>query len=679
MIRQSWRYLLTGIFLSGLVACSGADTATPPPAAATQSPQFVETAAPIEVTRLVVVSPTPAPALPAGEGEIVFRTDDPDNLRHVIAGSPHTLDPVLATDAPGLLLLSNVLEPLLFPHPQEPGAYLPLLATGWLISEDGLTVVFNIRPGVTFSDGSALTATDLAYSIQRALLLSPPGGPQGQLLEPLLGYTSNDVTEEISSGIFAGNRDALIANAGAEELVAVCERVKGAVVPDDAAGTLTFHLTQAWGALPATLSQPWTGAVDREWAMARSAWDDSCATWQNWYAPAPGESALEKNIMGTGPYVLDHWTTGVEYLLLARPDYWRNRNDPLWDGEDAPAGPPAIGSVRVQFEPDAAIRLALLQHGAVSIADIAPSLRLLADQTVGEQCTNAGSACTDAADPEAPLRKLAPLPAQSRTDLLFNFAVAGEANPYLGSGQLDGNGIQADFFSDFNVRRGFSHCVDAAGLVEHVYFGLGIPNNSVIPPFLLGYDPTQESRALDLERCGEELGLAWNGQLSSNGFRLQVPFISGNRAHEVILASLQENLQAVGPRYRLETVGLPETQYLEALQGGQLPLLFLTWTETLRDPHNWVVPYFLGPYTGYQALPDNLRAQFAPLVAAGIADTSVAGRDRTYSDLGRMRYSVAPNIIFPQAGEAEYQQRWITRWLIHPATLTPYYYGYDLQ
>jgi hypothetical protein len=160
---------------------------------------------------------------------------------------------------------------------------------------------------------------------------------------------------------------------------------------------------------------------------------------------------------------------------------------------------------------------------------------------------------------------------------------------------------------------------------------------------------------------------------------LQVPFVSGNRAHEVILASLQDNLQAVDSRYRLETVGLPEQLYLGVLQGGQLPLLFLTWSETLRDPHNWTVPYFLGPYSEYQALPDNLREQFGLLVSAGVADSSAAGRDRIYSDLGQLRYSVAPNIIFPQAGETQYQQRWIARWLIHPATLTPYFYGYAMQ
>ncbi len=679
MIRRPWRYLPTAFILIVLTACGGVNTTTPPSAPATQPPQSIETLAPIEVTRLVVVSPTPAPTQPAGNGTAVFRADDPTSLRHVTADAPQTLDPVLATDGPGLLLLSNVVEPLLFPHPEEPGAYLPLLATDWSISEDGLTVTFSIRPGVTFSDGSALTATDIAYSIQRALLLSPPAGPQGQLLEPLLGFTSNDITEEISSGVYAGNRDALIANADPEELAALCERVKEAVTPDDAAGTLTFSLTQSWGALLATLSQPWTGAIDREWAIARGAWDDSCETWQNWYAPAPGESALEKNVMGTGPYVLDHWTSGVEYLLLARPDYWRNSSEPLWDAEDAPAGPPAISSVRVQFEPDAAIRLALLQHGAVSIADIAPPLRLLADQGVGELCADIQGACSAGAEPGAPLRKLAPLPARSRTDLLFNFAVTGESNPYLGSGQLDGNGIPADFFSDFNVRRGFSHCVDAARLIENVYFGLGIPNNSVIPPFLLGYNPGQESRTLDLERCGEELRLAWDGQLANNGFRLQAPFVSGNRAHEVVLASLQENLQAADSRYRLETVGLPEPLYSEALQSGQLPLLFLTWSETLRDPHNWTVPYFLGPYTEYQALPDNVREQFALLALAGVADTSAAGRDRIYSDLGRVRHSVAPNIIFPQAGDAQYQQRWITRWLIHPATLTAYYYGYAIQ
>jgi peptide/nickel transport system substrate-binding protein len=42
--------------------------------------------------------------------------------------------------------------------------YVPLLASGWEISEDGLTMRFQLRRGVTFSDGEPFDADDVIYS-----------------------------------------------------------------------------------------------------------------------------------------------------------------------------------------------------------------------------------------------------------------------------------------------------------------------------------------------------------------------------------------------------------------------------------------------------------------------------------------------------------------------------------
>src|SRR5690606_5168438 len=43
----------------------------------------------------------------------------------------------------------------------------PQIATSWEVSADGLEYTFNIRQGVTFHDGSALTSADVLASIER--------------------------------------------------------------------------------------------------------------------------------------------------------------------------------------------------------------------------------------------------------------------------------------------------------------------------------------------------------------------------------------------------------------------------------------------------------------------------------------------------------------------------------
>ena len=142
-------------------------------------------------------------------------------------------------------LIMNVMETLIWFNHEDATSFIPVLATeipsteNGGISADGMTYTFNIRQGVKFHNGNDLTASDFAYSFQRGLLQSDPNGPQWLLLEPILGYTSGDVTEGIADGQYAGDPEALKANATPEELAAACEKTKAAVAADDEAGTLT--------------------------------------------------------------------------------------------------------------------------------------------------------------------------------------------------------------------------------------------------------------------------------------------------------------------------------------------------------------------------------------------------------------------------------------------------------
>jgi peptide/nickel transport system substrate-binding protein len=51
----------------------------------------------------------------------------------------------------------------------EDGSIEPGLAQSWEIAPDGLSWVFNLREGVSFHDGSPLTADDVAFSFERAM------------------------------------------------------------------------------------------------------------------------------------------------------------------------------------------------------------------------------------------------------------------------------------------------------------------------------------------------------------------------------------------------------------------------------------------------------------------------------------------------------------------------------
>jgi peptide/nickel transport system substrate-binding protein len=92
-------------------------------------------------------------------------------LRFVMKYEPPTLSALNNTSTPstsakvwdGLVTYDIDLKPL------------PMLATSWSLSPDGLQYTFNLREGVTFHDGKPFTSADVAFSIMRLKAGHPRG------------------------------------------------------------------------------------------------------------------------------------------------------------------------------------------------------------------------------------------------------------------------------------------------------------------------------------------------------------------------------------------------------------------------------------------------------------------------------------------------------------------------
>ena len=80
-------------------------------------------------------------------------------------------------------------------------------------------------------------------------------------------------------------------------------------------------------------------------------------------------------------------------------------------------------------------------------------------------------------------------------------------NPYLGSGQLDGDGIPPDFFSDIHVRKAFNYCFDWEAFIAEVYQGEAVQNYGPFNAGLIGYDPDAQhySRITSYNVCYTKL------------------------------------------------------------------------------------------------------------------------------------------------------------------------------
>lgn len=150
LMKKKWKSLkpLTAVFCAaaltlGLAACSGGNTS-----ADTGSASDMESA-------------SSAGQEAAGSGSASGRTDL--NLR--ISDAFSTVDPHNLSLNSDIMLSRQVYEPLYWIN--DEGEEIPMLATEYSVSEDGLTWTFQLREGVTFQNGDPLTAQDVVYSYER--------------------------------------------------------------------------------------------------------------------------------------------------------------------------------------------------------------------------------------------------------------------------------------------------------------------------------------------------------------------------------------------------------------------------------------------------------------------------------------------------------------------------------
>lgn len=90
-----------------------------------------------------------------------------DSLTIALTNEPTTLDPQLAADSIGGMIILNLHDPLVRRDPD--GNVVPGLAETWEVSDDGMSITFHLQEGVKFQDGSGLTAEDVAFSLNRAI------------------------------------------------------------------------------------------------------------------------------------------------------------------------------------------------------------------------------------------------------------------------------------------------------------------------------------------------------------------------------------------------------------------------------------------------------------------------------------------------------------------------------
>ncbi|GAA1275242.1 ABC transporter substrate-binding protein [Kitasatospora nipponensis] len=170
---------------------------------------------------------------------------------------PTSWDPVFSSAGWDVHMLSLVYAGLT--RLDEQGKAVPALASAWTYAPDGTSVTFTLRPGLTFSDGTALDATAVKQSLDRGRT-----DPKS-LVAPQLTH------------------------------------VKDVAAPD--AGTVVLHLTQPDYQIPNLLAGK-TGMIVNPRAFTADA------------------AALATQPAGSGPFTLTSYTQNAKAVLKRNPSYW---------------------------------------------------------------------------------------------------------------------------------------------------------------------------------------------------------------------------------------------------------------------------------------------------------------------------------------------------------------------
>lgn len=101
-----------------------------------------------------------------------FKKADAENVPQLvqpILSDPKTFNPILATDATSSSIGDMMFDGLVTQNPIT-GKIEPALAESWEMSEDNLRIVFTLRKGLQWSDGTPLTADDVVFSYNQIYL-----------------------------------------------------------------------------------------------------------------------------------------------------------------------------------------------------------------------------------------------------------------------------------------------------------------------------------------------------------------------------------------------------------------------------------------------------------------------------------------------------------------------------
>lgn len=277
--------------------------------------------------------------------------------------APSSEDPAVAIDNNGLETAQNVDPPLTFCQNPSCTTLIPVLATNWTESSDGLNYTFNLRTGVYYSNGDPFNAYVVWYNIYRDLIINQPADFIFYIYMNTSGVTPGDVNSLDNSQNSPGSNSTLMSimtNTTGYHSVTV-----------DNSSAVTFHLTNPFVAfLQSEDTAPWVFVDPYVVQQNGGVVLNQPNSWMS----------VNGTTVGNGPFIMQSYVPNQYSLLEANPHYWAQNmtNNLILE-------PAKVHNVLINYKTDELTRTEDLETGK-STASIVSFNDINATLTACKQC-----------------------------------------------------------------------------------------------------------------------------------------------------------------------------------------------------------------------------------------------------------------------------------------------------
>ena len=430
------------------------------------------------------------------ETETGIEIKNPDTIVFYTIGEPKTLDPADAYDTASGEVIFSIYEGLITYIGADTETFYPSLATSWSVSTDSLNWTFNLRENVKFSNGNDFTAEDVKYSFDRVLIMDAPESGVSWILSQCMDTNSTKVIDDY---------------------------------------TVEITLTEPYGGFLALLGYTVGYIVDKETVEAHGG--VVADTENEW---------MKEHAVGTGPYMLDHWTHKTEVVLTKNENYWGG-----WDGKH-------VDKVVIKTADEPATRILAVKNGDADFAYI-PYENL-------EDVESEGVVIS----------------AYDSYDVVLVILNTISNNVYL---------------AEAEVRQALSYAFNYQSAIDDAYMGymsrlpgcipVGMPyyetQNNGVPVY--DYDLTEAEKILD------DAGYTKNDDgYRFNATTFRIFYNAGNAERLKMSLSFQQELTELGVVSSVTTEGWPQLLH-RMYSTSDWDIIFMGWGPDYNDPDDYIAPF----------------------------------------------------------------------------------------